>query len=128
MSSFRGNDIFGSGPHRVTAPARELLVIPRWVQFQQPFDDGTGSEVIGAKEPIMSVTGRLVAASESALWTLRQAVAAEAELPEKQGDLIDNDGRTWSGMTMISYEELGPIDRGRLWSVRYAATFRKVTL
>ncbi len=127
MSSFRGNDIFGSGPHRVTAPARQLLVIPRWVQFQQPFDDGAGSEVIGAKEQIMSVTGRLVAADEASLWSLRQVLAAEAELPEKQGELVDNDGRVWGGMTMISYEELGPVDRGRAWSVRYVATFRKVT-
>lgn len=128
MSSFRGNDIFGSGPHRVTAPARELLVIPRWVQFQQPFDDGTGSEVIGAKEPIMTVSGRLVGVDEASLWVRREAVASEAELPQVQGDLVDNDGRVWSGMTLISYEELGPVDRGRVWSVRYRATFRRVTL
>ncbi|GJM19278.1 MAG: hypothetical protein DHS20C14_14910 [Phycisphaeraceae bacterium] len=127
MSSFRGNDIFGSGPHRVTAPARRLLVIPKWVQFQQPHDDGTGSEVTGAKEEIMSVSGRLVAPDEATLWALREAVAAEAELPEKKGDLIDNDGRTWAAMTMISYEELGVVDRGRVWSVRYEATFRRVT-
>ena len=128
MSSFRGNDIFGSGPHRVTAPARELLVIPRWVQIGFPHDNGQGSEVLGAKERIMTVSGRLVASSESSLWTLREAVASEAELPEKQGDLVDNLGHTWPGMTMISYEEHGPVDRGRVWSVRYTATFRFVTL
>ena len=126
MSSFRGNNLFGSGPHRFTGPARELVVIPLWVIQNTGFDDAQGSAVLGEKERIIQVTGRLTAPDEPTLWSRRQAVAVEATMPQKTGDLIDNFAHTHPDMTMVSYEELGPVHRGRLWSIPYRATFRNV--
>lgn len=127
MSSFRGLDLFGSGPHRFVVPERALVVIPLWVIASTGYDDGSGSVVLGERELIVEVHGRLVAAGESGLWALRAAVAGEADTPQTSGALVDNDGRTWSDMTLVKYLEAGAIDRGRVWSMGYVAVFRAVT-
>lgn len=127
VSSFRGLDLFGSGPHRFVVPERGLVVIPLWVIGQVGYDDATGSVVLGQRELIVRVEGRLVSANEAGLWALRQAVAGEADTPQTKGALVDNDGRSWADMTLVSYEEAGPRDRGRVWSLGYTATFRRVT-
>jgi len=127
MSSFRALDLFGSGPHRFVVPERALVVIPLWVIGSYGYDDGSGSVVLGEKELIVEVRGRLVASDEAGLWALRGAVAGEADTPQTKGALVDNDGRTWSDMTLVKYEETGAVDRGRVWSMGYVATFRRVT-
>lgn len=127
MSSFRGLDLFGSGPHRFVVPDRSLVVIPLWVIASTGYDDGLGSVVLGEREVIVEVRGRLVATSESVLWALRGAVAGEADTPQTSGALVDNNGHTWSDMTLVKYEETGAIDRGRVWSMGYVAVFRHVT-
>lgn len=127
MSSFRGSDIFGSGPHRFVVPRRSLSVVPLWVIGGTGYDDGSGSVVTGEREVRVDVAGVLTASTEAGLWALRGVVAGEATLPQKEGDLIDNHGHTWADMTLVNYEEFGAIKRGRVWSVRYRATFRAVT-
>lgn len=127
MSSFRGLDLFGSGPHRFVVPERALVVIPLWVIGSTGYDDATGSVVLGERELIVEVRGRLVAADEAGLWALRAAVAGEADTPQTTGALVDYDARSWADMTLVKYEETGPLDRGRVWSVGYRATFRRVT-
>lgn len=127
MSSFRGLDLFGSGPHRFLVPQRSLVVVPLWVIAGIGFNDGSGSTVLGERELRVEVRGRLVSTTEAGLWALREAVAGQATLPQQSGALVDNDGRAWAGMTLVSYEEFGAIDRGRVWSVRYLASFRAIT-
>lgn len=127
MSSFRGLDLFGSGPHRFVVPERALVVIPLWVIGGTGYDDATGSVVLGERELIVEVRGRLVAADEAGLWALRAAVAGEADTPQTTGALVDHDARSWADMTLVKYEETGALDRGRVWSVGYLATFRRVT-
>jgi hypothetical protein len=125
-SSFRGQDIFGSGPHRFAVGRRGLAVVPLWVLNGVGFNDGSGSVALGEVDFEVVVRGRLVGATEAQLWTRREGVRGEATMPVKVGALVDLDGRSWAGMTMIRYEEAGPIERGRVWSVRYTATFRRL--
>ncbi|MEM7629993.1 MAG: hypothetical protein AAF995_01735 [Planctomycetota bacterium] len=129
MSEFRGNDLFGSGPHRFIAGERALVVIPLWVASGVGFDDGEGSVALGNREVTVTVQGVLVASSESALRTLREDVEAETVygVGPLRGTLEDNHGREWAGMSLVRYQETGAVRRGRRWSVGYEALFRQIT-
>ena len=121
MSSFKGIDLFGSGPHRFHLAKQGEDVVPNFVLGS----GGSGSTSVGPIELDVIVSGRLVAASESALWALRDAVTAQLADPPDPGTLIDNHGRTWTDMSFITYEEADRTDRGRATSIEYTATFRR---
>jgi hypothetical protein len=109
--------------------ARAQVVIPLWVVSGGGFDDGTGSVLLGNKELIVTVTGRLTGTSESQLWTRRQDLVTEATFSTttKKGTLVDNQGRSYADMVLVSYVEAGPVKKGRVWSMGYTATLRRVT-
>ena len=86
---------------------------------------GPGSVPLGLLELDVIVTGRLVAASESGLWFFRDAIVAELMHPPTAGTLIDLHGRTWTGMSFITYQEADRTDRGRVVSMAYTAVFRR---
>lgn len=121
-SSFKGKDLFGSGPHRF-AQGRQGQVMLSWISLgtTQP-----GTVAIGLTELDVLVTGRLVAASESAMWTLRDAIVAELEESPTEGTLIDLHGHQWDEMTFIDFREGDRTDRGRVVSLAYGAVFRRI--
>ncbi len=121
-SSFKGKDLFGSGPHRF-AQGRQGHVMVSWISIGslQP-----GTIALGLTELDVTVTGRLVASSETALWTLRDAVVAELQETPTTGTLIDLHGHQWVGMSFIDFREGDRTDRGRVWSMEYEAVFRKI--
>ncbi len=124
-SSFKGEDLFGSGPHRFAMAGQGM----RAISLAAVAEDVTaeGSAWFGDLELEVHVRGRLVAASESALWDLRDAVSAETDTDNTPvpGTLIDPHGREWASMSMYRYEEAGGVDRGRVWSVGYLCRFRR---
>ncbi|MEZ6242778.1 MAG: hypothetical protein R3B57_07015 [Phycisphaerales bacterium] len=124
-SSFKGVNLFGSGPHRFAMAGQGM----RAISLAAVADDPTveGSAWFGDLELEVHVRGRLVAASESALWTLRDAITAQADSDNTPvpGTLIDLHGRTWTSMSLYRYEEAGSVDRGRVWSVGYLCRFRQ---
>lgn len=119
-SGFKGKALFASGPHRF-AMGRQGEVVATDFALGAP---GPGTYALGLAELDVVVTGRLVAASEVALWVLRDAVTAELIHPPTAGTLEDGHGRAWTGMSFWRYEE-GEVERGRVWSVGYTASFRK---
>ncbi len=121
-SSFKGLDLFGSGPHRFHM-AKQGLYIVALRAFADP--SIPGSAAFGDVELEVIVRGRLVAATESALWTLRDAITAQATFSPIAGTLIDAHGRTWNDMTLWCYEEEDRTDRGREISIAYEARFRR---
>ena len=121
MSSFKSLDLFGSGPHRFHLAKQGEDVVPNFVLG----GGGSGSTPVGPIELDIIVRGRLVAATESALWTLRDAITAQLADPPTPGTLIDNHARTWTDMSFITYEEGDRTERGRAWSIEYKATLRR---
>ncbi len=121
MSTFKSLDLFGSGPHRFSLALQGEDVVPNFTLGS----GGSGSTPVGPVELDVIVRGRLVAPSESALWTLRDAIKTELADPPVPGDLIDNHGRTWTDMSFITYKEQDRTDRARQVSLEYTATFRK---
>lgn len=121
MSSFNSLDLFGSGPHRFHLAKQGEDVVPNFTLGAS----GSGSTPVGPTELDVIVTGRLIAASESALWTLRDAITAQLTDPPTRGTLIDNHGKTWTDMSFITYVEADRTDRARACSIEYTATFRR---
>lgn len=121
MSSFKSLDLFGSGPHRFSLSIQGEEVVPNYILGSG--DHGTSP--VGPLELDVTVTGRLVAASESALWALRDAITAQLADPPVPGTLTDEHARSWTDMSLITYQEHGPPDRARTHSIAYTATFRR---
>jgi hypothetical protein len=121
MSSFKGNDLFGSGPHRFQVGRQGRRVI----SYAAAAGDPTvpGSFVSGDHELRITVRGRLVANSDAALWTLRDAISAEAASTATAGTLADGRGRSWTDVKLLTFTPDAPTDRGRTHSVAYTAEF-----
>jgi len=120
-SSFKTLDLFGSGPHRFAMGKQgQLTILDFNINGYTP-----DSTWLGLFEIEVLVAGRLVASTESALWMLRDAVTAQLLDPPTAGTLVDMQGRTWTDMSFIRYEEGDGVDRGREHSIEYSATFRR---
>ncbi len=80
----------------------------------------------GALEWDVLVTGRLVAPSDAALWTQRDAIQASLDA-KGLGTLVDLHGRSWATMffSRLTFDEA--TDRGRVVSIGYVAQFHKFT-
>ena len=121
MSTFNGQNIF-VGPHRFTVGEQGQVLIP--LVSQGALDPA--SIAIGLREVVVTVTGRLVATTEAGLWTLRDAVTSLLTNPPTAADLVDSHGHTWEDFHFVSFKEGERTDRGRVVSVEYVATFRKL--
>lgn len=118
-STFKSLDLFNSGPHRV-AVARQGQAIQSELFSTPP---ASGTRYLGLVELQVIITGRLIAATESALWTLRDAITAQLLDPPAPGTLIDLHGRTWTDMSFITFTPADRTDRGRVMSIAYEAKF-----
>lgn len=119
-STFKSLALF-AGPHRFCVARQGHLVLSDFALG----GFGPNSYPLGLVELEVVVRGRLVASSEAALWALRDAMVAQLLDPPTPGELIDQHGRTWSGMSFHSYEEGDRTDRGRVRSISYEARFRR---
>lgn len=121
MSSFKGVDLFGSGPHRFVVGLQGRRIVSNAAVGGTPSVDG--SSTYGDRELRVTVIGRLVASSESALWSLRDAIVSRAASTEAEGELADGNGRTWADVYLFGFEPSGDVDRGRVFSLGYTAEF-----
>lgn len=120
-TTFKSLPLF-PGPHRFAVLKQGQLLIPAvQVNFYSPQTFAQGLHELQAQ-----IRGRLIAASESALWTLRDAITAQLLHPPTPGTLIDEHGRTWTDMSFVEYLEGEPTDRARAWSIAYTALFRRM--
>lgn len=117
-SSIGGQVLFNSGPHRFTVGRMGRLTRG---PFSTPLDDPFTTDE-GVRELLIIQSGRLVAASESLLWSQVDAIKAQAELP-RNGALVDNSGRSWANMTLVRFEPDDRVDRGREFSLGYTALY-----
>jgi len=120
-SSFKGFDIFGSGPHQFSYGEQSRRIVSLATLAQDVTQEGTLE--FGNYELRVFVRGRLVAGNESAMRGLRDAIVAQVDASVGSGILKDSYGQEWSTMKLISFEEFGAVSRGRELSVGYAAEF-----
>lgn len=118
MSTIAGQGLFNSGPHRFRLrPVGTLAVPPLVIDVVQ-----TTTAILDQIEVALEQTGRLIDATPSGLWDQVEAIrqAAEARL---NGVLIDETGRSWTDMTLLRFEMVGQLSRGRVVSVGYEALY-----
>ncbi len=123
MSSFDGEDIFGSGPHRFhlgtlgaqLAGAAELSGDP----------GKPGEEAVGLLDGQVIVRGRLVAETDEGLADRLDAIRAKLSHPPVVGALVDGHGATYTDMSFVSFTPTDRVDRGVRVSMGYAARFVK---
>jgi hypothetical protein len=118
-SSFKGQNIFGSGPHRFRVLDQGELILPN--SRLNPLE--AGSFPVGPLELIVEVAGRLVSGAEAGLWTLRDTIAALLTHPPALATLQDLNGRSWSDMSFTRFATADQTDRGRVFSIAYTAVF-----
>lgn len=122
-SSFKGVDLFGSGPHRFSeGPAGQQLVARISIGIPT-----SGSITIGDQELIVTVRGRLVGADDGEVWDQIDDIKAHLMLWNTPGMLIDHQGHVWSSINFVRFEPEDRFDRGRVTSVGYVARFVKLT-
>jgi len=117
-STFKSLPLFNSGPHRFSlGPEGQKLI------SEFPPTLASGSLYLGLLERRVIITGRLIAESEAALWTLRDAITAELLDPPAPGTLTDHHGRSWPDMSFVRFTPSDRTDRARLISLPYTAEF-----
>jgi len=124
-SSFQGQNLFGSGGHRFVNRRLGRRVVSLAAVSGDPSVPGTFES--GDWEVWVEVRGRLVAGSDSSLWNLRDDIVDKAAFGESSGTLIDEHGHQWADMKLLTYEETGPVQRGREVSVGYVVVFGRLT-
>ena len=56
---------------------------------------------------------------------LVDAIRTHAELP-RTGTLVEHSGRSWAGVTMLRFEPVDRVDRGRTVSLGYTVMYRAI--
>jgi len=118
VSTIAGQGLFNSGPHRFRLrPVGTLAVPPLVIDTVQ-----TTTAILDEIEVALEQTGRLIDSTPQGLWDQVEAIrqAAESRL---NGVLIDETGRSWADMTLLRFEMVGQLSRGRVVSVGYEALY-----
>jgi hypothetical protein len=119
LTTFKGLALFASGPHSFTIAREGQLLVSE--AFDTP--PAPGSRYLGLLELRIDIGGRLIAADESALWSLRDAITAQLLHPPAPGLLVDPRGRAFADMSLVRFAPRGPAQRGRMHSLAYTARF-----
>ncbi len=121
-SSFNSLDLFSSGPHRFAERRQGQVPLPGPTQ-PTPVP---GSTPLGLGELDVVITGRLIAAGEAALWSLRDAITAQLVDPPSPATLEDHHGHQWEDMSFLEFKPADRTDRSSTQvSLAYTATFRR---
>lgn len=123
MSTIAGQSLFNSGPHRFALKkVGKLWVPPLRVDVLQDL-----IVVFSANLQVqIEQAGRLIGANEADLWTQVETIRARCE-SQLTGALVDNNGRTWSSMTLLTFRPEERVDRGRVISLAYRADYARLT-
>ena len=120
MSTFDGQDLFSSGPHRFHVGWLAL----RHVLQLTPEQRGVRLSSQGQSGRAIAQTGDLLADDSGQLTALTQAV--EDKLDGRAAELIDDLGRCWKQVVMLSFEPAAVRRVGPRWAVRYRITYLQV--
>ena len=120
-SSFKGADLFGSGPHVFHVEKQGRRVVSLSAISGDPSLAGaieSGDRLLG-----VTVRGRLISSSESGLWNKRDTIVAQSGFGVASGTLVDPHGHSWSDMYLLTVEWDDAVARGRMVSIGYLASF-----
>lgn len=121
MSSFAGERLFDSGPHRFQIGGRSL----RHTLHEPARGDGEHLASHGRRGRRITQRGALIADSPAELATLANAI--ETRLDGEPATLIDDLSRPWHGVVMLAFEP-GPAQRlGPRFRMNYRIDYAQLT-
>ena len=120
MASFRGSDLFDSGPTRVVVQA--LVEEIRASRF--PGIDGEHHLLMGQPGRQVIQEGTLTASSPGQLLSRTAAISAQVG---QRGNLEDDLGWTYADCVLLSFELTGPrrVDAAGVHCADYRLTYRQ---
>jgi hypothetical protein len=113
MSSYDGEDLFSSGPHRFAPSGTTMRVL----EAPAPGVDGARLTVMGKAATRLRQTGRLVAADSAEVLALRDAIRGKCD--GRAADLVDAQGCTHVNLVIERFDVASEIDLGRVASLTY---------
>lgn len=120
MSSYRGKDLFGSGPHRFTIGG----IAARTAVHTMPGVDGVRRTPGGRSPRSIEQRGTLIADDLASLDALRAAI--EAELNGRTGELIDEFNRSHADVVMLTFESKQVRRVGPRYALDYTIEYEQV--
>lgn len=117
MSSFDGQDLFGSGPQQFTYPGREARV----AIHEAPGINGARVSWLGLGPKRVHMRGRLVGVDWASLKTLINAI--EAMMDGRSTTLVDDLGETHTSMVLVGFRSKSGVQSGRTVSLGYEIEF-----
>jgi hypothetical protein len=117
MSSFKGQNLFGSGPHRFAVGG----LTERHEATEQPGADGATVTPLGRGARRIEQTGTLAADDPARLACQFEAI--EAAMDGMAGELVDDVGRVHAGVLLVSFEPQPMRRVGRRWAGDYTVTY-----
>ena len=120
MSSYAGQDLFGSGPHDFRFGPWERSVQRRGFA-------GVNGELVldlGVRSRQIFQTGRLEADSAGGLNDLLEAINAQGD--GREHALVDNHGQSHPHAILERFETTTPLRRGRRFHCDYKADYREL--
>ena len=120
MSSFDGEDLFGSGPHGFEVGGLSL----RHVLKEVPGGQGVQLSGLGRQGRSIIQRGALVADDVTAMQVLIDAV--EVKLDGLAHVLVDDLGRSWGDTVMLSFDPKPMVRVGGRVRVSYSIQYMQV--
>ncbi|MCK4874169.1 MAG: hypothetical protein KAS72_15710 [Phycisphaerales bacterium] len=117
MSSYDGEDLFSSGPHRFTAASTRMRVH----EAEAPGVDGARLVMLGRGAKRIVQTGRLVADTTDDLLDLRDAITQRCD--GRAAVLVDSRGCTHEHMVIERFDTAERVDVGRVASLGYEISY-----
>jgi len=121
MSSYRGQNLFGSGAHQFHVGGLTL----KHMLHEVPGGRGVRISAQGYTGRGITQTGDLLADTPEQLRGLMDAV--EACLDGRVGELRDEIGRLWANVVMLSWEPAPMRAAGSRWAVAYRVQWLQLT-
>lgn len=119
MSTIAGQSLFNSGPHRfIVRTVGRLWVPPLTLDALQDLTTVYTANL----EVAIKQTGRLTGTSVADLWSQVETIRARCEA-KLNGTLVDNNGQSWTNMTLLTFRPADRVDRGRIVSLTYTADY-----
>jgi len=112
-------EIFENGPCELVVQSRGLLVVP---SLRLGGSDGRLVNV-GPQDLVIVARGLMIGASATQVWSVYDALVGLVSEPPRVATLVDDAGREWETMSLVSVTTTGPMQTGRVKSVAVEATF-----
>ncbi len=119
MTQYDNTEIFGSGACELEVQTQGLLVVPA---LRLGGSDGRMVN-LGALDLVIVARGVITGATPGELWGEYDALVGMISDPPRVAALVDDSGRAWADMSLVSVSATGAVQSGRVKSLACELTF-----